>query len=80
VESGPLGANSVPATITTPDGQVVPFNPLKDVAFDALSSSYSLAYVLGGVAALVAAALVLIGARGGVDQAHLDDDPHTLDD
>ncbi|MFM9555175.1 Sugar phosphate permease [Streptomyces sp. cf124] len=79
VESGPLGANSVPATITTPDGQVVPFNPLKDVAFDALSSSYSLAYVLGGVAALVAAALVLVGARGGVDQAHLDDDPHTLD-
>lgn len=79
VESGPLGANSVPAAITTPDGQVVPFNPLKDVAFDALSSSYSLAYVLGGVAALVAAALVLVGARGGVDQAHLDDDPHTLD-
>jgi MFS family permease len=79
VESGPLGANSVPATITTPDGQVVPFNPLKDVAFDALSSSYSLAYVVGGVAALVAAALILVGVRGGVDQAHLDDDPHTLD-
>ncbi|MGI5194352.1 MFS transporter [Streptomyces sp. CA-288835] len=78
VESGPLGANSVPATITTPDGQVVPFNPLKDVAFDALSSSYSLAYVLGGVAALVAAALTLAGGRGRVDEAHLDDDPHTL--
>lgn len=80
VESGPLGANSVPASITLPDGQVVPFNPLKDVAFDALSSSYSIAYVLAGVAALVAAALILVGVRGGVDQAHLDDDPHTLSD
>ncbi|MFG2026625.1 MFS transporter [Streptomyces sp. NPDC048825] len=80
VESGPLGANSVPATIPLPDGQVVPFNPLKDVAFDALSSSYSLAYVLGGVAALVAAALTLVGSRGGMAEAHLDDDPHTLKD
>ncbi|MFD9042188.1 MFS transporter [Streptomyces bottropensis] len=79
VESGPLGANSVPASITLPDGQVVPFNPLKDVAFDALSSSYSIAYMLGGVAALVAAALILVGVRGGAGGAHLDDDPHTLD-
>lgn len=80
VESGPLGANSVPSSITLPDGQVVPFNPLKDIAFDALSSSYSLAYVLGGVAALVAAALTLVGARGGVGETHLDDDPHILND
>ncbi|MFF5301966.1 MFS transporter [Streptomyces sp. NPDC013161] len=80
VQSGPLGANSVPAGITLPNGRTVPFNPLKDVAFDALSSSYSTAYVLGGVAALVAAALILVGARGGVDQAHLDDDPGTLAD
>ncbi|MGW0948026.1 MFS transporter [Streptomyces sp. NPDC002623] len=80
VASGPLGANSVPASITTPDGQVVPFNPLKDIAFDALSNSYSIAYVLGGVAALVAAALTLVGARGGVSESHLDDDPHTLAD
>lgn len=80
VESGPLGANSVPASITLPDGQVMPFNPLKDVAFDALSSSYSLAYLLGGVAALVAAALTLVGARGGMGKTHLDDDPHTLID
>ncbi|GAA3840930.1 MFS transporter [Streptomyces coacervatus] len=79
VASGPLGANSVPASITTPDGHVVPFNPLKDVAFHALSHSYSHAYVLGGVAALVAAALTLVGARGGVGETHLDDDPHTLD-
>ncbi|WP_063739368.1 MFS transporter [Streptomyces iakyrus] len=80
VESGPLGANSVPATIPLPDGQVMPFNPLKDVAFDALSSSYSIAYTLGGTAALVAAALTLVGARGGIGATHLDDDPHTLDD
>ncbi|GAA4721478.1 MFS transporter [Phytohabitans rumicis] len=78
VASGPLGANSVPASIPLPDGQVMPFNPLKDVAFDALSHSYSTAYVIGGVAALVAAALTLAGGRGGVAEAHLDDDPHTL--
>ena len=41
VTSGPLGANAVPATVTTPDGTVLPFNPLKHVAFDALSHSYS---------------------------------------
>jgi hypothetical protein len=79
VSSGPLGANSVPATVTSPDGQVIPFNPLKDVAFQALSDSYSHAYVLGGVAALVAAALTLLGGRGGPGETHLDDDPHTLD-
>lgn len=79
VGSGPLGANSVPGSITSPDGHVIPFNPLKDVAFHALSSSYSLAFVLGGVAALVAAALTLAGGSGGVDEAHLADDPHTLD-
>ncbi|MFC8429458.1 MFS transporter [Streptomyces sp. NPDC057253] len=73
VASGPLGANSVPATVTSPDGQVIPFNPLKDVAFHALSNSYSHAYVLGGVAALVAAALTLLGGRGGPGESHLDD-------
>jgi MFS family permease len=78
VTSGPLGANSVPATISLPNGQVVPFNPIRDVAFHALSHSYSHAYVLGGVAALVAAALLLVAGRGGVSQAHLDDDPNTL--
>ncbi|MFI7699492.1 MFS transporter [Nonomuraea sp. NPDC049480] len=78
VASGPLGANSVPAGIPLPDGQVMPFNPLKDVAFDALSHSYSIAYVLGGVAALVAAALTLVGRRGRVGEAHLEDDPRTL--
>ncbi len=50
-----------------------------EVAFDALSHSFSVAYVIGGVAALVAAALILAGGRGGAGQAHLDEDPHTLD-
>src|SRR6202034_1505160 len=35
VNSGPLGANSVPGSITLPHGQTEPFNPLKDVAFHA---------------------------------------------
>ncbi|WP_234360250.1 hypothetical protein [Streptomyces sp. DSM 15324] len=80
VASGPLGANSVAANVTSPDGRVIPFNPLKDVAFQALSTSYSHAYVLGGVAALVAAALTLAGGRGGPGENRLDDDPHTLGD
>jgi MFS family permease len=79
VASGPLGANSVPGSISLPNGQVVPFNPIKDVAFDALSHSYSTAYVLGGMAALVAAALTVMIGRGGVHRTDLDDDPHTLD-
>jgi MFS family permease len=57
VNSGPLGANAVPATITA-NGKTVPFNPLKDVAFHALGHAYSIGYVLCGIAALVAALLV----------------------
>lgn len=79
VASGPLGANSVPAEVPLPNGQVAPLNPLKDIAFDVLSHSFPIAYVVGGVAALVAAALTLVGGCGGTGQAHLDDDPHTLD-
>jgi MFS family permease len=78
VASGPLGANSVPASIPLPNGQSMPLNPLKDVAFHALSTSYSTAYVIGGVAAFVAAALTLFVGRGGIGEAHLDDDPLTL--
>jgi MFS family permease len=65
VNSGPLGANGVPATITLPNGHVQPFNPLKDVAFHALSSAYSLGYLVCGVAALAAAliAALLLGGR-----------------
>jgi MFS family permease len=75
VNSGPLGANSVPATIP---GTTQPFNPLKDVAFHALDSSYQLGFVVCGVAALAAAiiAVVLLGGdahRPMVTEASLHD-------
>ncbi|MFF7643479.1 MFS transporter [Streptomyces canus] len=63
--SGPLGANAVPATITLPDGSTVPFNPLKETAFHALGSAYSLGYLIVGLCALAAAlvTMVLVGGR-----------------
>ena len=65
VNSGPLGANGVPATVTLPNGHVQPFNPLKDIAFHALSSAYSVGYLVCGLAALVAAviAAIMLGGR-----------------
>lgn len=39
VNSGPLGANGVPATVPGPKGTPVPFNPLKDIAFPALGQA-----------------------------------------
>ncbi len=72
VQSGPLGANAVPASITQPGGGVVPFNPLKPIAFDALGHSYALGFVLSGVAALLAAALTMIGMRARTDDTLLD--------
>lgn len=65
VNSGPLGANAVPAAVPGPNGQPVPFNPLKNVAFHALDHAYSIGYVVCGVAALVAAVLaaLFIGGR-----------------
>lgn len=68
VTSGPLGANAVPATVTTPAGQVVPLNPLQRVAFDALSHSYSLGFLLCGAAALLAALLTVVAFRAGADE------------
>jgi len=64
VNSGPLGANAVPGSIVV-DGKAVPFNPLKDVAFDALGTAYARGYVICGVAALVAALLAAVVLRGG---------------
>jgi predicted MFS family arabinose efflux permease len=65
VNSGPLGANGVPATVKLPDGSTIPFNPLKDVAFHALSNAYAVGYLVCGIAALVAAliAVVVLGGR-----------------
>jgi predicted membrane channel-forming protein YqfA (hemolysin III family) len=78
VASGPLGANAVPATITLPNGQTAPFNPLKGVAFDALSRSYSHGFLLSGAAALLAALLTLIAIRARSDEPLVD--VETLDE
>jgi len=55
VNSGPLGANAIPN----------PPNPLKDVAFHALSHAYSIGYLVCGIAALLAAlvAALMLGGR-----------------
>jgi MFS family permease len=68
VASGPLGANAVPATVTLPGGQVVPFNPLQPVAFDALSRAYSLGFLLCAGAALLAALLTVVTFRAQADE------------
>lgn len=72
VQSGPLGANAVPATITQPGGRLLPFNPLKPIAFEALGHSYALGFALSGVAALLAAALTVFGMRAQTDDTLLD--------
>jgi MFS family permease len=59
VNSGPLGANSIPD----------PPNPLKTVAFEALGHANAVGYVVCGIAALVAALLVVLGLRGGTHDA-----------
>jgi MFS family permease len=72
VASGPLGANAVPATITLPNGHSAVFNPLKGVAFDALSRSYSHGFLISGAAALAAALLTVIAMRARSDEPLLD--------
>jgi MFS family permease len=59
VNSGPLGANAIPN----------PPNPLKDVAFHALSHGYGVAYLVCGISALVAAliAALMLGGRSHTD-------------
>ncbi len=65
VKSGPLGQNGVPAQVPGPDGKPIPFNPLQDTAFHALSHAYAIGYLVCGIAALVAAliAAVMLGGR-----------------
>ena len=60
VESGPLGANAVPATVTTASGHTAPLNPLKDVAFQALDHAYSLGYLVCAVSAALAAVIAAV--------------------
>jgi putative intracellular protease/amidase len=48
-----------------PEGKLIPFNPLKDTAFHALSHAYAIGYLVCGIAALAAAliAALLLGGR-----------------
>jgi len=78
VKSGPLGANAVPASVPGPGGKPVPFNPLQDVAFHALSHAYAIGYLICGIAALAAALLAVVAVRGRVHETLLD--PHALSD
>jgi hypothetical protein len=64
VNSGPLGANGVPASSTLPNGKTIPFNPLHDAAFHALDHAYSVGFAICGVLALVAAMLALLALGG----------------
>ena len=64
VQSGPLGANAIPATVTLPNGHAIPFNPLHDVAYNALTHAYSAGWVICAVAAFVAAALAFTTMSG----------------
>jgi hypothetical protein len=80
VNSGPLGANGVPATVLTPDGKTVPFNPLRNVAFHALDNAYSLGYVVCAVAAVVAAALAIFALGGAVRDAHIERESLAVDE
>ena len=64
VRSGPLGANAVPSHVPGPDGKLIPFNPLQDTAFHALSHAYAIGYLVCGIAA-IAAALIAAVFLGG---------------
>jgi len=54
VNSGPLGANAIPN----------PPNPIKEVAFHALSHGYAIGFLVCGIAALVAAAIAAVALGG----------------
>lgn len=78
VKSGPLGQNGVPAQVPGPNGKLVPFNPLKDVAFHALSHAYAIGYLVCGIAAVAAALIAMTMLRGRRPQ-DVFDDPETPD-
>jgi MFS family permease len=73
VHSGPLGANAVPATATLPNGQTVPLNPLKDIAFHALSDAYAVGYLVCGISALAAAIIAGFLLAGRAGHSHVTD-------
>ncbi len=64
VRSGPLGANAVPSAVPGPGGKLMPFNPIKDVAYHALDHAYSIGYIVCGASALLAALLAVAVLRG----------------
>ena len=64
VNSGPLGANGVPAQLVLSNGTAVPFNPLKEAAFQALGNAYSMGYLLVAVCTVVAALVAFLFIRG----------------
>jgi MFS family permease len=78
VNSGPLGANGVPATVSLPNGSTVPFNPLKETAFHALGNAYSLSYLLVGLCALAAAVTTVLFIHGRSTDTLIA--PNSLDD
>ena len=59
----------MPSHVPGPNGKLVPFNPLQDVAFHALSHAYAIGYLVCGIAALVAA-LIAATMLGGRKQSH----------
>jgi hypothetical protein len=68
----------VPAAVPGPGGKPVPFNPLQDVAFHALSHAYAIGYFVCGIAALAAALLAVAAVRGRVHETLLN--PQSLAD
>jgi hypothetical protein len=74
VNSGPLGANGVPAAVPGPGGKMIPLNPLKDVAFHALSNAYAIGYLICGIAAIVAALVAVVMLAGRVHTNALTED------
>jgi hypothetical protein len=74
VNSGPLGANGVPAQVPGPGGKMVPLNPLKDVAFHALSNAYAIGFLICGIAAIVAALVAVVMLAGRVHTNALSED------
>ncbi len=77
VESGPLGANGVPATVTA-NGHTIPFNPLHDVTYHALTSAYAHGYVICAVAAFAAAVLAFTTMSGRAHELEFTAEPADL--
>ncbi|HEY8302144.1 MAG TPA: MFS transporter [Jatrophihabitans sp.] len=78
VKSGPLGQNGVPAQVPGPDGKLIPFNPLKDTAFHALSHGYALGYLVCGSAAVLAG-LIAAAMLGGRQHGDVFAEPERLE-